>query len=233
MAKTTKLGARFLPWSISRLKDFERCPLYAYEVHVLRHRDQKPSPAAERGTRIHGEAEAYVKADRAPRTLAPELAPHKARLQELRRATARFTELKFGLTSMWEPCGFSAPETWARGAYDVVALTAEGVRVVDHKTGRRYPEHLDQLRFYAVAALAWQPKAPRVVAEAWYIDEPPSAPALRHELTRDCLVLEMAHFEERAARMSTLRKIVATPNTRCRWCHLNKDNGGTCEEGAR
>jgi len=224
---------KLIPASYSRIKDYDRCPFYAYEVHVNRNRSE-PGLAMERGTQIHKLAEDYVNARVAgKRGMPPQaIALYKAEFHGVVKAShvPPQTELKFGLTSDWQPTEFFGRDVWLRGVWDLVVLSSAWVKVVDHKTGQVYPETTDQLRLYAVAALAWQPLAPHAVAEAWHLDLGPDRGLHRFEVDRPQSRAIMADFTKRIIKMSKDKKLPATPNARCRWCHLAKSKGGPCPE---
>lgn len=218
-------GARLVPWSHSRLKDYERCPRYAYEVHVNKNRGPA-SPAMDRGTALHLAAENFVNG--VIKTLPKDFQSHRDNFKELRSSVAVRTELKFGITAQWTITDFFGDSTWGRGIIDVLAVVPEGIDVIDHKSGRKYPEHADQLRLYSVVGLAIEPRAPRSRAMAWYLDLPPSENE-EFVVTRAEAGLIRNDFEKRVIKMVTDNRMLPRPNQYCRRCHLNKRNGGTCD----
>ena len=60
-AAPTELGP-IIAWSYSALKVFEECPYRAY-IQRVKKVQEPSSPAADRGTHIHQEAEDYVKGE--------------------------------------------------------------------------------------------------------------------------------------------------------------------------
>ena len=226
-------AARLLPASFSRIKDYEQCAFRAYTVHVLKDRGPQ-GPYMARGEQIHKLAEEFVdgRSDggraKPPQAIAAYSAEFTAVLRMAR--TRPQTELKFGLTAEWEPADFFGRDVWMRGVWDLVSLESRGVRVVDHKTGKVYPETTDQLRLYAAAALAWQPAAPLAIAEAWHLDMDPRKGLHRFEVDRPAARTIMADFTKRVGKMARDRKLAATPNDKCKWCHLRRSIGGPCPE---
>ena len=225
MAIAKKQAGSMLPWSYSRLKNYERCPRYAYEVHVLKNAGP-PSPAMERGTALHAHAEAIVNGTLAkpPR----EFIAHGKNFRALERSVMVKAESKFAVTATWEKTEFFAPDVWGRGIFDVIEWSLSGIRVIDHKTGRKYPDHIDQLRLYAAVALTLEPSAPKATAEAWYLDLPPSE-NLSFEMTRAEVPLVRKDYERRVAKMANDKLLLPKPNYLCKFCHINRKNGGDCD----
>lgn len=228
---TKPSGFQLVPFSFTRLKDYERCPLYAYQVHVLKNRGPQ-SPAAGRGEAVHKEAENFVKAKVAG---GKPVVPQAVRLygEELRVAVKQKpqTELRFGVTAKWEPTDFFGKDVWGRGVWDLVILDPERLRVVDYKTGKMYPETMDQLRFYAAAALSVAPAAPKVTAEAWHVDQPYPQGKLVFELFPAEVKMVRRDFEARVVKMQDDKKLKPRSNAYCKYCHLRKSVGGPCTEG--
>lgn len=221
-------GINLLPWSFSRLTDYERCPLYAYTAHVLKDRGPQ-TPYAKRGEELHASAAAYATKQASKPHV--ELRAYRDRLKALRNNETVTAELKEGMTAKWEPTEFfRGVDLWARLVIDLKWRDGETIYVVDIKTGKKYPEHEDQLRLYAAKELAQQPDAKRAVVADWYVDHP-ILEQEREFTQRDGKLLRKG-FEQRVAKMVKDTKLVATPNSKCRWCHLNKANGGKCDAGA-
>lgn len=226
-----RTGAALVPFSFTRLKDYERCPLYAYEVHVLKNRGPQ-SPKAARGEAVHKAAEDFVKAKAAGEKTPKFPIEVVAYRKEILDATTRrpSTELKFGVTARWEVTDFFGRDVWGRGVWDLVTFEEHGPRVVDYKTGKVYPETTDQLRFYAAAALAVAPAAPMVFAEAWHVDQPYPQGKMVMELYPSEVMWIRRDFEARVKRMTADKKLAPRPNAYCRFCHLKKSAGGPCLE---
>jgi len=233
MSITKRDPAKLVPWSFSRLKDYEQCPFRAYEVHVNKNRGPQ-GPYMARGEQIHKMAEDYVMKcagggkPKVPEALAKYKGEFAAMLKRSRLVVQ--TELKFGLTIDWSPTDFFGRDVWLRGVWDLVLLDPAGVDVVDHKTGKVYPETTDQLRLYAASALAWQPMAPKARAQAWHLDMPPQTGLHTFDVSRKQSLSIIADFERRVRRMSADKQLPATPNAKCKWCHLRRSEGGPCPE---
>jgi len=101
-------------WSYSGLKTFESC---AYRTYISKVKKvwEEAGPAAERGSRIHGLAEQYVKGEL--EEMPSELKKFASQFEKLHKL---FTEGKvevegeWGFTLDWETTGWMEHDTWAR-----------------------------------------------------------------------------------------------------------------------
>jgi RecB family exonuclease len=209
-------------WSYSRWKDFDTCPFKAKCKYV----DKLPEPgskAMERGTMIHKMAEDYV--NKAIEELPDELALHADGLAKLRGGRAK-CELEWAFTSTWEPTTWFAGDVWCRVKADVIGEMDGQLYIIDHKTGKKYPDHAKQLGLYALAAFVMMPSVQNIKAEAWYLD---LGEKLSTGFDRDELPDIKEVWEDRARTMLSATSFRAIPNRLCRWCHYRKENGGPCE----
>jgi hypothetical protein len=226
-------GTQLLPFSYTRLADWERCPLYAYTVHVLKKRSP-PNAAMARGTLIHERAQLLVtgtgKQSHTAETLRYLDEFHEASTRHHAKPGTVFAEEKFAVTSVWKMTEFFAENAWCRGVWDLAIMEPSALRVIDHKTGKMYDTHMDQLKLYAVTASVRWPAAPVVQAEAWYLDFPSDRKLVVKFDKRDIGKLRR-EFEARVLKMVKDTKMLPKANVYCGNCHLNKKNGGTCKAG--
>ena len=167
-------------WSHSKLVEFDKCKRRTFLLHVAKvpepPRQLKPGQtehANDRGTRIHAEAEAFVRGTR--KTLSHELLPFE---QEFLRLRALFDR---GIVSLEGEWGFDrdyAPTEWRtawhRSKLDALVFPSEyEAIVIDYKTGKRFGnevKHGEQLQLYALDTVMRYPKIEQVTAELWYPD---------------------------------------------------------------
>jgi hypothetical protein len=213
---------RFTSWSYSRLTLWEQCPLRA----KLRHLDKLPEPSSpqmDRGSMIHQLAQDYT--EHKCETIADELKPFVRQFDLLRRVQAK-CEGQWGFTATWKPCDWFARGIWLRVKCDAVYLQDDGVLViVDHKTGRIYDDHRDQLELYAVAGFVRYP-VERIRAEDWYIDQDA---ATQEEFSRDELPELQQRWECRVKPYFNDMIFAARPGPHCRYCTFSKAAGGPCK----
>jgi len=220
-------------WSYSALKTFETCPYRTYISKVKKIREDF-GPAAERGTRIHDEAEKYVRHELSelPDSL-KKFAEKFSELKELFTEAKVETEGEWGFTLSWEPTGWLSPDTWARVKLDALVHEDErSARVIDYKTGKQIGNeiaHSQQALIYAIATFFRYPDLESVNTELWYLDH---GTTMEQAYTRDEAMLFMPKLHERAVAMTTATKFTPNPSTyNCRWCSFGKGAEPHCEWG--
>lgn len=226
---------RFDAWSFSRWRDYDTCPRLAR----FRHLDKVPEPSDEergpdhplvRGTRVHGEAEGYLKT---PRTKLPKsLASLAEEFRRLRAARTR-SEISLGFDRAWKVVGFFARDVWLRMKIDALSVDdAAEVRVTDFKTGRYRAEDENnqlQLDLYSVSGLQAYPKAKRATSELWYVDH--GLVVDGGVLLRRDLAAAAKRWEERVEPMFADKRFSPKPGPACRWCAFARSKGGPCDLG--
>jgi len=119
------------------------------------------------------------------------------------------------------------------GKVDLALGQAEGDLagkvLIDLKTGGFSPQHLDDLRFYALIEAIRLGTPPRRLA-TYYLDQGRFLP---EDVTDDLLFSTVARVNDGVARMLDLaaerRTPSVVPSTACRWCSVLDD----CDEGQR
>ena len=116
-----------------------------------------------------------------------------------------------------------------RARVDLALGRSEGERagmlIVDFKTGRPYPTHMDDLRFYALVETLRIGVPPFRVA-SYYLD---TATWHAEDIDADVLALTVRRVADGAVKMAELRlnerEATFTPGAACRWCSVRT----TCE----
>lgn len=237
-------------WSFSRGSDYAKCPALAGYKHVMKLPEPK-SPAMERGTSIHGLAEAYVRGK--GRTLPRELShprdlgrasPEMVDLFKRRRAAFKkgrvAVEGELAFTNVWTPTGWFDRDAWWRVKMDAREFTeASGLPVAlidDYKTGKYRPEDLLkdwgyswQLESYALAELLRSVDQSIVVAPRLvFLDLGKIVEAPQSYTAADVPGLKKL-WTARTKRMLTDTRFEPTPGDHCRWCVHRKSVGGRCK----
>ena len=220
-------------WSYSALKTFESCAYRTYISKVKRVQEDY-GPAAARGTRIHDEAEQYVRHQTAD--LPDALKKFQQQFKELRELFAEAkveTEGEWGFTLNWKPTGWIAPDTWARVKLDALIHESEtSARVIDYKTGKQLGNeiaHSQQALIYAIGTFFMYPDLEILNTEMWYLDH---GTTMEQTYTRDEAMVFMPKLHERAVTMTTATKFPPNPsNYNCRWCSFGKGPEPHCEWG--
>jgi len=161
-------------WSYSALKTFESCAYRTYISKVKRVQEDF-GPAAERGTRIHDQAEQFVRSELGE--LPEALRKFSQNFEELKQLFADGkveTEGEWGFTQKWEPTGWISPDTWARIKLDALVHESEtSARVIDYKTGKQMGNeiaHSQQALIYAIGTFFMYPDLEILNTEMWYLD---------------------------------------------------------------
>jgi len=210
-------------WSFSRYNTYQQCPFKLKCSAVLKLKEPETEPML-KGQRVHKAGEDYVKG--IAKKLDPAFKLFKPQMLELRKAKAQ-TELSWGFTKTWEPCGFFDKGVWCRIKTDVLETLPSGVvRVIDYKTGSMYPEHADQLGLYALGAFKMTPTLKSAQCEDWYLDNGQRSFEVFEAKGMKKL---QATWEKKVAPMLADERLLPTKNKWCGRCHYRKANGGPCE----
>jgi len=218
-------------YSYSSLATYKQCPAkfkFAY-IDRVETGVQPPSPAMERGSKIHESVEQFLLGH--SEFMHPDI--HKnygqfmSSLREDTVVSTIYPEYKWGITWEMKPCSYAVPECMLHGYMDllVVPPVDQNLAVYEWKTGGIYPEHISQIHKYGVAAMCHFPDHPGVDAMATYFDHQDYRkihyprtmmfeykPFLRHEIGT---VADATKFPE-------------MPSFKCKWCQFSRDNGGPC-----
>jgi hypothetical protein len=219
-------------WSYSALKVFEECPYRTY-ISKVKKIPEPSSPAADRGTLIHEEAEHYVDGTG---EFTKSLQKFKNDFEELRvlyEDAKVELEGEWGFTKDWSPTGWMAPDVWARIKLDALVHQDEtSARVIDYKTGKKFGNeigHAQQCLLYAIATFFRYSDLQFVQTELWYIDH--GEKTIKH-FTREEAMQFAPGWHKRAVRMTTCEDFSPTPSKdACRWCSYRKGEFPECKWG--
>ena len=229
--ETVELGP-VKTWSYSALKVFEECPQRTYLSRVEK-QPEKSSAALDRGNAIHTLAEDYVQGviDEMPK----ELKNHKKDFERLRQLYADGiveVEGDWAVDLEWQPTGWFDDDCWGRIKLDVFVREDEtSARVIDHKTGKKYPiPHTSQAQQYCIASFLRYPELQFIQAEFWYLDiKDETQHKLIKSYTRDQAMLFLPKLNERALAMTTCKEFLPKPSKyTCKWCPHNSEGNGSC-----
>lgn len=218
---------RIKAWSFSRYKDYTQCPLKARLKHVDR-LSEPGSAAMERGTAIHKMAEDYARGTL--KKLPKELAGFTDFFKLVRKYKDDIlaTEDNWAFTQQWDPCEWNDwNRAWVRVKIDLVLQDGPGhVMIIDHKTGKRKADHLEQLSLYALAGFVMYPDAKEITSRLTYLDSGEVGEEGFHSKQLTALKKE---WTAKAQPMLNDTTFAPRPGNYCRWCHFRKANGGPCQ----
>ena len=197
-------------WSYSTLKTYEGCPYRLY-INKVKKIQEDYGEAAARGTLIHEEAEAYVKAELAE--LPDSLKKFSSQFSLLRDQYAESNvelEGEWGFTIDWEPCGWMDRNVWARVKLDAILHA-----------------HSQQGLVYAIATFFRYPELESLNTEFWYLDH---GGTLEKVYTRAEAMMFMPKLQERALDLTTATRFRPNPSQyNCKWCSYGKGEHPVCE----
>ena len=216
-----------LSWSFSRLGDFEKCR----RMFMLKHIDRIPEPervlkpgqtefANDRGTRVHGNIEEYVRGDHDD--LCPEANKHFGLhidlLRHLHADGMVIQEQEWAFDKEWEVTEWA--KGWVRMKLDfLVHWSPTHATAGDWKTGRVYGNevtHAQQLQLYAMSAFLRYPELEVVTAADFYIDH---GEITERSFTRSQSLRFRKSFTDRGLKVTESTKWPAAGNRwSCRWC---------------
>jgi RecB family exonuclease len=229
--------------SFTRLKDFEECPLRAW----LKYSAKVPEPAPpvgketplDRGTRVHKDAELYVKGQK---PITTELTAFEQELYGLHQVFLETPE-NISLEEMWcfdedlKPVAWNDwDNTWLRVKQDAVVRNphASTLVCIDFKTGKKKGneiKHNDQLRLAAVAAYhKYGNDYQQYTLENWYTDQDD---LVSIDMTAEDIAGLTEGYVKRLLALTTAVQFEPRPNTNvCRFCpyktgKINKDQVGS------
>lgn len=213
----------FRPWSLSSLGTHEQCGLKYKFKYIDRVPEKRTSLAASRGIDMHKEIEEFLLGQRTSLTGA--LSFYNVFLEGLKKYPI-FTEHKITVTKEWKPTTWDAEDAWHRSVLDLKLVAPKFIAVYDWKSGKMYPEHMDQKELYAIDVLSEHPEMETIKATHVYLD-------LNKHTERTYFREELIHYRERwerkVANMHADVALIANPSWRCRSCGYSKNNGGTCQ----
>ena len=231
-AKPDKLGLT-PQWSFSALKVFEECPYRTYISRVKRIAEPS-SPAADRGSAIHQEAEDYVsgKLGEMPDSL-KKFEDDFEQLRSLYADAKVELEGEWGFDLDWQPVGWMEPSTWARIKLDALVNEDEqSCRVIDYKTGKKFGTeitHGQQSLLYAIGTFFRYPHIEFAQTELWYLDK---GEKTIKQFTRAEAMAFAPGFYTRAIAMTTCTDYEPNPSkNNCKWCSYKKGDPPECYWG--
>ena len=211
--------------SFSALTTFEACPL-SYELHYMGGHRSEAGPAAQRGTRLHTACERFIKGEIELQQLSIDFFKIKAQLHIMKECGAKAEEVWLVSDDPWGMQDVEDGNTRFMAIVDLHYVIGPTLFVRDLKTGRRYPEHDDQLQAYALAGLMKYPEVENVDVGALYLEGP--APSTVYP--RAMLPHLQAFWKGRWELLFQAEEFPATPSQdACRYCKYPQM--GLCDTG--
>lgn len=212
--------------SFSALTTFEACPL-SYKLYYMDGHKSEAGAAAQRGTRLHTACERYLKGEIELQKLSIDFLQIKSQLHIMKELKAKAEEVWLIRDDTWEFQDEESPETSFKAIVDIHYVVSKTLFIRDLKSGRRYPEHDDQLQAYALCGMLRYPEVDNVDVGALYLEGP--APSTVYP--RAMLPHLQTFWKGRWDLLFNATEYPATPSRdACYFCNYPKM--GLCDVGA-
>lgn len=216
-------------WSFSRWETYEQCPL-RFKLKYIDKLKEPPSPALDKGKRVHDEAECFLTTPDAP--LPDSLRRFEGLFFELRELPGMIADqetLQWGYDAQWRPAGWFAKATWFRSVLDAfVPYSDDTATGIDFKTGKMREISYEQIETQALAAFSRIPSLRVVEMRLWYLD---SGSEIIQTYSADNVPALKEKWEKNAAPMFSDTLFAPRPNRMCRFCAFRRSEGGQCRYG--
>lgn len=161
-----------IPLSYSAVSTYENCPFKFLNTQkqLLNKYPFKPTPATEKGNRMHKAFENYVKFGT---PLPDEFAHHQYFMDQLRNAKGdKHCEMRMALDWNQQKVDYmKGKNIWLRGQFDLMVVSGNTGAMIDYKTGNsKYPK-LDQLQCMAMMAFHYLPQLDHIKASLVFVED--------------------------------------------------------------
>ncbi len=207
-----------VPWSYSKIKNFEKCPKQHNEVDLLKNYKEE-SEALLWGNQVH---DAVAKTLKGVALLPDEMLQYQRWVDRVRnRGGKLLVEQKYAITQDFKPCSwFGDKRVWYRGIGDAVNLISEDIAAItDWKTGKVLDDHI-QMMLMALCIFTYYPKVTRAITEFVWLKEDCSTPRV---YTREEMAVELNAMYPRInayAEAVRTQSFPPKPNRYCKWCKV-------------
>lgn len=218
--KTVK---KITSWSYSRYAQYDKCPAAA-KYKFLDKLPEPPSPAMDRGNKIHKLAEDYTKG--LIKKLPIELKLFEDQFVELKKSKPQ-VEQTWAFKEDWSQTRWNDwQDCKVRIKVDASCLDDVTLYVIDHKTGKLRDGYDDQLELYAGTAMLVHPHVKEVNTQMWFLDSGDVVERVYKAKDGKAII---KGWEKKVTPMLNDTRFSPKPGNHCRWCHFSKSKGGPCK----
>ena len=166
-----------IPWSFSKMNDYETCPRRFYEVKVLKNYVEEKSEQIIWGEQVHLALENNVK-DGTP--LPENMRQFNYVAAMVAKAQGeKYPEISLAVNAELEPTAFDADDAWARGYCDIAIINGYKATALDYKTGKKKPQS-PQLTLMSLLIFARFPEVEVVHSGFVWLQFKSTTPATYH-----------------------------------------------------
>jgi hypothetical protein len=152
-------------WSYSALSSFELCPRKWAAESYYKTTPYEQNEQAKYGDSVHQQ---FAKFLTAAEPLPIDLRHHEPILEKLRNLPGtKLVEQQLAVTRTLDPTGFFDDNVWCRAIIDLAIHNGAKALIVDHKTGKKFPE-FDQLDLMAGVIKVFEPEVEEVTAAFYW-----------------------------------------------------------------
>lgn len=224
-------------WSFTRYADYEKCPLFFQQTHLLKIKEEK-NDAMLRGQKIAQASEDYLKGK--TKKLAPELKTFEDEYKFYRTQKNLIVEENWGFDRQWNPVKWDDwKNCFLRVKIDIayVDLKDNELHIRDGKTGKYRPyenaKYMQQLELYSAAGVAMFPRIGTITPRLNYTDlgitypDGNKSPDVVYT-AKEAKALQK-DWDKRIVPMFNDRRFAPRPGQYCQWCQFRKSVGGICK----
>lgn len=226
LPKVTERGGLVPYWSPSLLKRFEKCP-YSVKLRYVDKLKEPPSEAADRGIRIHREAEQYIRGEL--EKLPKEFKKFPALLRTLRDMYKEepekiMPEDQWAFDDEWNEVEWFASNVWCRVSPDVFIRENETSAIIyDWKSGKLQGNeitHAEQGIIYAMCAFQKYPELQFIENKFIYVDEDRITQKI---LRREQINILVPRLLDRISKLTKAKHFTPKPSrSACKFCYYNQ-----------
>lgn len=204
-------------WSYSSIKTFDQCAKKYFHLKVVKDVKDEGGEAADYGTAVHEAAELFI-TQGAP--IPEKFAFMRPIVEPLaKKQGTKYAEIKLGVTSDMQPCGFFDKDVWYRGIADLLIVNGDKAWLIDYKTGKnaKYAD-IKQLDLLAGAIFVHFPKVETINSALLYVVSQEMPRKIHH---RQHLPTYMGVFDTQLERLEAAMDNGvwnANPSGLCGWC---------------
>lgn len=213
-------------WSVSRYKDWVKCPFYAKCKHVDKLKEPE-NPAMARGTAVHKQMEYYLHGQAHTfQEIHPSWVPKLAQLKDV----GGESEYQLAVRRDWSITGWFDKDCWGRVVIDVATFLPEEKTIIlrDFKTGKMRDDYWDQLEVYTCVGVSLMPDAVTIKNELLYLDHPSVEGHVVQIVPADTVAGLRKKWEDNIGKMEADRTFPPIPGKHCSWCAFSRHRGGPC-----
>lgn len=209
------------PISPSGMKLYDDCPFLFKDNYILGNKS-KGNAASDRGTQKHDMLERYFNRETPYPSGDSCLATWQPFMSKLLVMNQQ-AEGEVAVDQFWRPVAFDDPSAWFRGKKDLTVTLGSVKEIYDWKTGKIYPNHVEQGRAYVALDTD---DVDRYIVKFAYLDIPHHVQDWEYDLHDRQKIREKLDRKIEIIRLDEVHK--PTPGDKCHWCDHSWRRNGKC-----